>query len=133
MVEDPVDAIGVGAVGVAVDFHEEKNGPFVLVVRSGVPGPGCELRVRFECGGAFAYCEAGLDEPRGLSVSIKKSLMLLLLWEEKCTYVSLISGCSSVFTSNCECLCNSIASNLAVQSRPTSLAQRWMGMASSRC
>ena len=65
MVEDPVDAIGVGVQGVAVDFHEEEDGSFVLVVCSSVPGPGCKIWVGIEFDGAFAYCEAGLDEPRG--------------------------------------------------------------------
>ena len=47
-------------------------------------------------------------------------------------YASRSLPCSSVFTSNCECLRNDIASNLAMKSLPTSLAQRWMGIASSR-
>ena len=48
------------------------------------------------------------------------------------SYASRSPPCSSVFTSNCECRRNNIPSNLAVKSRPTSLAQRWMGTASSR-
>lgn len=62
MVEDSVDAVAVRAVGVAVDFHEEEDASFVLVVRSGVPGPGGEIGIRVEGCGALAYCEAGLDE-----------------------------------------------------------------------
>lgn len=58
VVEDAVDALGVGAVGVAVGFHEEEDGPFVSVVRSGVPDPGGQLRVSFERDGALADCKA---------------------------------------------------------------------------
>lgn len=65
VVEDVVDAFCVGVVGVAVDYHEERDGSFVLVVCFGVPGPGCELRVSLECYGALAYCKAGGNEPIG--------------------------------------------------------------------
>ena len=65
VIEDPVDTIGVWAIGVAVDLHEEKDGPFVLMVCSGIPGPGCEFRVGFEGDGALAYREAGFDEAAG--------------------------------------------------------------------
>ena len=65
VIEDPVDTNGVWAIGVAVDFHEEKDGPFVLVICSGIPGPRCEFRVSIEGDGALAYCEAGFDETTG--------------------------------------------------------------------
>ena len=65
VVEDAVDAIGVGTVWVAVDFHEEEDAIFVLVVCSGVPGPRSEVQVGVELGAVLAYCEAGLNEPVG--------------------------------------------------------------------
>ena len=64
MVDDLVDATGVGTIGVAVDFHEEEDGSFVLVVCSGVPSPRCEIGIGVKYGGALTYCEVGLDEPR---------------------------------------------------------------------
>ncbi len=46
-----------------MDFHEEIDRPFVLVVRSSVPGPRRQSRVGIEYDGALADCEAGLDKP----------------------------------------------------------------------
>lgn len=60
VVEDAGDAVGVGRQGVAVEFHEEEDGAFVLVVRAGVPGPFGDVRVRVERDGALADREAGL-------------------------------------------------------------------------
>ena len=60
VVEDAVDALGVGREWVAVEFHEEEDGAFVLVVGAGVPGPFRDVRVRVERDGALAYREAGL-------------------------------------------------------------------------
>ena len=62
MVQDLVDAIGVAGRGFAIDFHEEIDRSVVLLECSGVPGPGCEVRVGVEGDGAFAYCEARFDE-----------------------------------------------------------------------
>ena len=63
VVEDTLDTSGRGAEWVAVSFHEQKDGILVLVVDSGVPGPGSEVQIRVECDSALAYHEAGLYEP----------------------------------------------------------------------
>ena len=60
VVEDAVDALGVGRERVTVELHEEEDGAFVLVVGAGVPGPFRDVRVRVERDGALAYREAGL-------------------------------------------------------------------------
>ena len=62
-VENVVDAFRARAIGFAVNIHKETDGSFVLMVCSSVPGPGCELRVSFECDGALTYCDAGGNEP----------------------------------------------------------------------
>ena len=58
VIQDHVDAVCVWAQRVSVQFHEEKDGGFVLVVSSSVPYPGCELRIDLERHGTFADCQA---------------------------------------------------------------------------
>ena len=70
VVQHRVDSFGVRAHWVSVDFHQKEDGGFVLVVRSGVPGPGRESGVSIERDGALAYGQARVDKTRGQEVSI---------------------------------------------------------------